>query len=314
MALTNTEILRGVITQGDVGTPGAGLLSPEQFDAFWVLAETQHPWATRQFTARRKAHTGGVPRIDFGDDVIEAATEAVDTGNFTKPSYDNVPYAMTKGRVSFAPSRETVEQAASDNHEDELVSGFTRAFGRSFQKLAWLGDTASANPTLKTNDGWLKQIKASGNVVDGSLTNGGVLAVEHFYDAIESLPLEWQQRANELAWAIGTRHKWVINKFLSNRATGMGDDFIARGVNGQTEILGIPLIEVPSLTTDLVLTSPPNTTVVVDNNTFRLEKIDQGLEVKAQDIIAYIGFFYADFILREVEGIAVVEKLTLTSP
>jgi hypothetical protein len=309
MSQTNQEIVRGIITSPDVGTPGAGLLSPEQFEAFWVLAESMHPWAQIQDTQRKQAFTGTLNRIDFGDDVIEPASEAVDTGNFTEPDYSHVSFEQKKGRVAFSDSYEARDQAAEADHERTLVEGFTRAFGRSFQKLAWLGDESSTDKMLKLNDGWLKQMVAGGNVTDGSTINGGDLAADHFYAAVRSLPLAWQQRRNELKWAIGVTHQWVLEEYLSGRATGMGDQFLSMGPDGTMRILGIECVQVPSLTTDLVLTHPMNTCAVIHPRTFRLEKIDKGLEVQAADITAWIGFFHGDYVLREVEGIAVVTNL-----
>lgn len=312
MSRTNQEILRGVITSGDVGTPGAGLLSPEQFDAFWVLAEEMHPWAQLQSTERRHAFTGTLNRIDFTGDVIQPASEAVDTGNFTEPAYSHVGYSMEKGRVSFSDSYEASDQAAEADHQRTLVEGFTRAFGRSFQKIAWLGDTLSADPMLKIDDGWLKQMVAGANLVNGATFNGGNLAADHFYAALRSLPIAWQQRRNELKWAMGVTHCAILEEYLSGRATGFGDEILMRGPNGNIVILGIEAIQVPSLTTDLVLTHPRNTTAVIHPRTFRLEKITEGLEVKAADITAWVGFYHADYILREVEGIALVQSLNAT--
>lgn len=309
---TNREILRAVITQATIGTPGAGLLSPDQFDAFWELAETNNPWMQIQDTVRRTAFTGGIPRIDFGDNVIEAATESIDTGNFFSPVHDFVAYAMVKSRLAFKFSFEAEDQDASGgSYEDQLVDGFTRAFGRSHQRLAWLGDDTSADTSLSINDGWLKQIVAGGNVVDGSAINGGDISVEHFYEAIFALPDAWQQRANELRWAVPVTKVWQIRQFLSNRATGLGDQFVTEGPNGELRIAGIPMVEVPPLTTDIVLSSPQNTSNVVNPRTFRLRRVDQGLSVVAQDIVAHVGFMHDDFILREVTGIAVITSLNL---
>lgn len=306
----NNEILRGVIKQVDVGTPGAGLLSPEQFDAFFALAETKHPWAQKQSSVRRNAHTGGIPRIDFGDDVLEPADEAVDTGNYLKPAHDFVPYALKKTRLSFRFSKEVQDQtAAGSSYESQVVDGFTAAFGRSKQRLLWLGDTASANPTMALLDGWRKRILGGGHQVDGSTINGGVLSLDHFYAAVFSLPEAWKQRASELSWAMSPTKRWEISRFISGRSTGAGDDALMSGGGNVLNILGIPVTEVPELGKDIVLVSPANTTEVVKRNDMRLTRVDTGIEAVAQDIVAYIGFMYIDAIMREPEGSVIVHSL-----
>lgn len=311
---TNHEILRSVIKTTDQGTPGAGLLSPEQFMAFYEVAEERIPWMQLQNLEKRTAHTGGVPRIDYGDDVIRAATEAVDTGHFSKPTHDNVPYTMVKGRVAFKVSTEGLSQSADPNYQSKLINGFTRAWGRAFQQIGWNGDTTSLDPMLSLNNGWVVQMVASGNVTVGSTINAGVIDIDHFHAALQALPEAWQQRTDSLRWAM-TRKKFnQYSQSISNRATGMGDTAISRGADGNPEILGMPVTAVPSLTetTDLdkvVLADPGNTTVVMDPRTFRLRPVTEGITVVAEDVIAYIGFFHSDWILLEPEGTSIVTTL-----
>lgn len=311
---SNQEILRSVIKTTDQGTPGAGLLSPEQFDAFYELAETKNPWMQIQNVERRTAHTGGVPRIDYGDDVISPATEAVNSGVFVKPVHDNVPYVQKKGRTAFKLSKEGRSQSADPNYEQKLVNGFTRAWGRSHQKVAWNGDEASADQMLKLNDGWVLEMIASGNVTVGSGINSGVIDIAHFQAMLESLPEAWQQREDELKWGM-TRKKWnQYTKSLAPRATAGGDAAIEKGANGFPLILGIEVIPVPTLTATgnndkIVLTSEQNTTVVMDSTEFSLKAVTEGLTVVSEDIIAYIGFFYSDYILLEPEGTAICTAL-----
>jgi hypothetical protein len=308
--MDNRQIVRGVIEQADIGTPGDGLLSPEQFDAFHALAETQHPWMQLQSTPRRTAHTGTLPRIDFGDNVLEPADESVDTGNFFEPTHDTVPYTMTKIRTAFKVSNEALSQnAAQADYENQLVDGFGRAFGRSKQRLAWLGDVASADVSLQANDGWVKQITASGVVVNGSLINGGDVDLEHFFSAVFGLPAAWIQRVDELRWAISPLKRWQLGFSLSSREDTLGANMVTTGPNGEPQIAGIGFVEVPALGNDIVLCSPQNTTEVLDNTTMTLKKVDSGLTVVSQDIIAYIGFMFSDYILREVEGCVIINQL-----
>ena len=306
--MENREILRQIV-QADVGAPGSGLLSPEQFEAWWALAETVHPWQALMSTERRTAHTGGIPRIDFGDDILRAATEAVDSGTFSEPAHDFVAYAMTKMRAAFMPSAEVLTQnAAGPSYEDQIVEGFNRAYVRALQRLAWLGDTALVDPGLNINNGWLVQITAGGNLVNGALINGGNIHPDHFFEAYETLPDAWKQRSDEMRWAISPTKKAQLWRALSQRATGVGDQFLTEPPDDFT-IAGIRTATVPSLGNQVVLTSPMNTTVITDPTNFSFRRVSEGLTVVARDVVAYIGFSWADFVLREAEGTALIQNL-----
>jgi hypothetical protein len=312
MTMTNREIVRTIITTPDVGTPGAGLKAPDQFDAFHNLAEELFPWLAAYNRQSRKPHTGNLTRTSYGKRVIQSSTQAVGSPNLSKPAYDRVSYDMQKMVVQFQAASEVGTQSADPGHIEDVVNNFMEAFGRSLHDLLWLGDTTSADAMLAIFDGWLKKIVAGGNTTNGALINGGVLSDKHFYSAVASLPTAWQQRRRMLKWAIGTTHMIQLENFLSGRATGFGDEILKRGTDGTITILGIESIECFSLTTDLVLVDPRNTVGVFDRDSFTLESVTEGLEVKLADIIAWVGHIYGDAILPEVEGSAVVQNLVAT--
>jgi HK97 family phage major capsid protein len=307
--MDNREVLRGVFKTDDLGTPGYGLMGPEQVDAFYEVAEEQIPWMQLQRTIPTKNHTGTVPRIDYGDDVIRPATEAVDSGFFVEPTRDNVNFTQVKGRTAFKVSNETFTQSEDPQLQNKLINGFTRAWGRSDQKVAWNGDATSTDPMLQINDGWGVAMDTSGNPVDGSGINAGVIDIAHFQHMLESLPEAWQQRADELRWAM-TRKKFnQYTKSLSGRATGSGDIAIERGADGVPMILGIPVTEVPSLTATgdndkIALTSPQNTVKVQDPTYMKFVEVSGGITLAAQDVRAWIGFEYCDYVVPEPEGTA----------
>lgn len=307
--MDNREILRGVIKTSTLGTPGSGLMGPEQVDAFYEVAEEQIPWMQIQRTISTKNHSGTVPRIDYGDDVIRPATEAVDSGFFVEPTHDAVDFTQVKGRTAFKVSNETFTQSEDPQYQNKLINGFTRAWGRSDQKVAWNGDETSAHAMLQINNGWGYFMNLSGNPLDGSTVNGGTVDIAHFQYMLESLSEAWQQRADELRWGM-TRKKFnQYVRSLSGRATGMGDTAIERGADGTPMILGIPVTEVPSLTATgnndkIALTSPQNTVKVQDPTYMKFVEVKDGITLVAQDARAWIGFEYCDYVVPEPEGTA----------
>lgn len=303
----NVEVLRSLIEQGDIGTPGGGLLSEGQFDAWWELAQVKNPWASIQSTERRTEFTGNLNRTDFGDDIITPAAEGVDSGTFFQPDQSQVPFVMTKGRVAIKESRE-VEMQAHGDWQATLIQRATRAFGRSFQRLAWISDEASADPNLAINTGWLTQMIAGSATVAGGAINGGDVATDHFYAAIDLLSEAWKERTDELKWAMTKTKEFQIAEFLSGRATGQGDKFVERGPDGGVIIAGIESVVVPTMGTRIALTSPENTAVVIHPRQFTLEPLS-GDTVKLQDILAWVGFYHADYVFREIEGTALIDGL-----
>ena len=305
------ELVRGVITSGDVGTVGAGLVSQDQFDAIWTLSEDKIPWAQIQATIQKTAFTGTVNTIDYGDNVIRPAAEAIDVGTLVEQTSAHVPYTMVKGRVAFAPSFEATDQAANDL---DLVNGFTRAFGRSMQKCAWNGDDTTVvvddeTAMLVWQDGWGVAIAAGGHQTDGSTINAGDISEAHFSTALASLPTAWMTRWDELKWSLGVKHYFALIARLSGRPTGVGDNFLTYGAKGQLLIYGIEAVMNPFLTTVFYLTHPKNTTTVVHPRAMTFTKVDSGATVKLADIVLYILHVHADFIVREADGTARVHTL-----
>jgi hypothetical protein len=310
----NREIIRAVIKTTTVGAVGSGLLSPEQFDAFYELAETATPWAGLQRVEKLENHNGGIPRIDFGTDVIRPATEGVDSGYYTSPTHDFITYAQVKGEVSFKLTRESKTQAASPRYEQQLIDGFTRGWGRSKQKLNWLGDTVSVDPMLRMNDGWRKLIIAGGLTVNGAGINAGDIDLAHFQACYALLPEAWKQRVDELRWALTRTQQNNYLDSLSGRATGIGDWAVERAADGSMMVKGIPAVDVPALTIasnqdNIVLTSPKNTIEVIDPTSMSFQRVEEGITLKKQDAVAYVGFFHSDAVMAEVEGAAIVTAL-----
>ncbi len=310
MSVSNKEIIRGPITTPIIGTVGDGLSGPDQFEAFFALAREQVRYLDIMGTHRTNALTGVLPRIDFANDLIESADEAVDTGNFFEPIHDSVPFTLTKTRFAAKVGNDSLKfNVQGPAYEDTLNTEASKAWGRAVLRLLWQGDVLSADTSLNINNGWAQQIAANGVTVAGGAINGGNFTIEHLDTALQALP---EANAEDLddgySWVM-TKLKFLeLSEVISNRATGMGDNILTTGTNGIKLLKDLPIEIVGFVGNSVYLVKPDDTMMVTDRDEFSLKRV-QGGQLDIDDVFVLLSFMWLDPIIREVEGTVVIDGL-----
>ncbi|MGE0229447.1 MAG: hypothetical protein AB7U23_13170 [Dehalococcoidia bacterium] len=301
--------LRSSIITDGLGTPGAGLAGPEQFDAMLVLAKKQISFLNRMRLEPVGAKTGSLRRIAFGDDNLEAAAEASDTGNSFSPTHSGVPFSLTKARFMAKLSNDVNKfSVPGHNYEDVFNQEASEAFMRAVLRLCWLGDTASADPSLRINDGWRKQIIAGGNPVNAS---SATITHAMGYSAIKALDENHLENLADYSWQMSMLRWTQIREYTSGRSTGEGDKAITEGPNGEAKWLGLPVDIVGFTGTsggDIVLSKPKELIAAVDSTDFRLKRVTGG-HLDLQDAFALLGFLWVDPVIADVAGTSVIYNL-----
>ena len=87
--------------------------------------------------------------------------------------------------------------------QERIARELAQQFGNDLADLMLNGDTStlSSDPDydfLKVNDGWIKQIKASGHTVNRASINSGAMSDDVFYNLLLNLPDKYQD--NSLRW------------------------------------------------------------------------------------------------------------------
>jgi len=308
--MDNHEMLRGALITTDIGTVGAGLSGPDQFEAFYALAQEKVDFLGRLGRHMTKSKSGSIPRITFADNLIESAPEAADTGNYFEPTHDTVPFTLTKARFAAKVSNDTLTFAENGaGYEDTLMTEAAKAWGRALLRLAWQGDTTSLDTSLNINQGFAAQIAASGNVVTGGGINGGTFVTAHLDAALQALDEAHAENLDSYGWIMTKLKFLALSEHLSNRATGMGDDVLVRGSDGILRLKGFPIhINGYAGSSTVYLADPSELVLVADRSDFSLKKVEGG-QFAMDDAFGLVSFLWADFIIKDVAGTVVIDTL-----
>jgi hypothetical protein len=286
----SNELLQKVIDTTDMGNSTSnnnGLLYPEQASRFidYMWDATVLTKAAR--TIRMKSDTVDIDKVNVGQRILRAATQAKPrdfTGQTSAdPIYNAEAYfskvslTTKKLRLDWELSSETLEDNIEGTDlEDHIARMMATQAGNDIEDLLLAGDTTSSDPLLQAFNGFSALAKAGANVVNAY--NGG-LGMPVFNQAIKALPRRYKQRRNQLRFFTSSNlvQDYLYNLAINTNSTNFGTPFdISSGVirgdvaanDGSPGVqtpfaFGIPVINVPLMpesTTvgELHLTFPNN--------------------------------------------------------
>jgi hypothetical protein len=286
----SNELLQKVIDTTDMGNSTSnnnGLLYPEQASRFidYMWDATVLTKAAR--TIRMKSDTVDIDKVNVGQRILRAATQAKPrdfTGQTSAdPIYNAEAYfskvslTTKKLRLDWELSSETLEDNIEGTDlEDHIARMMATQAGNDIEDLLLAGDTTSSDPLLQAFNGFSALARAGANVVNAY--NGG-LGMPVFNQAIKALPRRYKQRRNQLRFFTSSNlvQDYLYNLAVNTNSTNFGTPFdISSGVirgdvaanDGSPGVqtpfaFGIPVINVPLMpesTTvgELHLTFPNN--------------------------------------------------------
>ena len=321
--LSNDAALRaaGPILTSDL--EDGGLFTPEQSRMFFLLAFEEDEFGSLHRVELRTARTGEIDRLFIAPRQMRKRTENVDTGFRAKPQHSKVEYSLQGTTIPFEITEETLTyQIEEEGYEDTVVERFASRFGLDSVDLGFNGDVDAVGADadfLNTKDGWLKEIAANGNNVDGSGTNSGNIHHDHFFKAVEALPARHRSRLDKMMW-VGSKNLQVnYMKFLAKRATTGGDASLG-GEGPWRKPIGQGWITTPSLfnagdgTTETLLLVDPQNLITVMRNEVIIRSSSEGREAVQQNKRFYAIHADLDFIIEEVEAVARINNLNHTTP
>lgn len=249
------ELLQKVVDTVLVSAGGGGLLNAEQADRFidYLWDETYLSSEVRQI--RMTADTRDIDKISVPTRIAREATEGVDDGSNTKPTFSKVTVTTKKLRLDYELTTESLEDnIAQGDLEDHVARLMATQFGNDLEDLAINGSTGLSDPLLKTFDGYYKLVTDGAAHKVAADTPSAGLTKEVFNKALKQLPRKWLQRKSTFNFytSPGLIQDFVFS--LSDRATQLGDQVIfagppnpVEGRPGLTNIrpLGISVVEVP---------------------------------------------------------------------
>lgn len=157
---------------------------------------------------------------------------------------------------------------------------------------------------LKVNDGWIKQFKNGGHVVDVSSKNSGAMVLDVFYDGLRAVPNKFND--GTLRWLMSPHRRQEWERYILNQAVTAGGIITDKRVENPASI---PVIEVPSLPDDVIMLTNPKNLVVVNSYGVVIRKTTEGPEAIYQDKRFYVVHFDFDTLVEELDATAIVTGL-----
>lgn len=97
------------------------------------------------------------------------------------------------------------------------------------------------------NDGWVKQFKEGGHVVDVSGINSGAMVLDVFYKGLRAVPDKFNN--GSLRWLMSPHRRQEWERYILNQAVTAGGIITDKRVENPASV---PVIEVPALPTTLL--------------------------------------------------------------
>ena len=223
MTISNEELLRkATFTTPDLG---AGV-SVDAADRFINLMTAQQDLLDDVRVVRHNAAKWQEAFIDFGTRIARPGVEAqrLAEPDRTKPtvSFVEMSTVLIKGEVPV--SDEALEDALGGENafRNTLTEGIANRFGFDVEDLLLNGDTASADPYLALQDGWLKKAAgAGGHVTSGTgITDFNVL----FGAMFQALPDRYKGALGDYRFYVPFRVEQKYRAQLAARGTSYGDE------------------------------------------------------------------------------------------
>ena len=155
---------------------------------------------------------------------------------------------------------------------------------------------------LKINNGWIKQMKNGGHVLDAS--GESEMSLDLFYSALAQLPNKYNN--GRLRWLMSPRRAQQWELFLLNKVIGAGG---AVPDSIYTAPARIPAVECPSLGDDTIMLTDPRNLIVVNTYSMQIRKTTEGKEAIMQDKRFYVVHLDYDPIIEELDATGIITGL-----
>jgi len=288
-----------------------GTLNDEQVQQFYTQIFDAIPFSALVRKERRRARNGELDKMLLGSRLLRAKTEGPtsDDGYRAAPTFARLQYATVRLKLPWEVSEETYqENIEGEGMEDKLMGMMTTQLALDLEDLHFNGD-ATTSPFLVLNTGWWKQaVDGGAHSVDATAINGGVISKDHFFAAKAAMPAKYLT-SGRARWIMNssTQDAWV--QAVSDRATSAGDAALL-GAASQAP-LGIPIVQVPSLSDGKVMLTDPQNLIVVNTHDVRIRKAAEGKEAVMNDMRYYSVFLDDDCVIEELDAVVIVEDMTL---
>jgi HK97 family phage major capsid protein len=188
------------------GDAGSGILRPEQARRFidYVWDATVLAKDGRRVTMR--ANTMELEKVNVGERVIRAASQAVGDYTNTGATFSKVELTTKKIRLDWEVSAEALEDGIEGAAlEDHLVRLMTNAFANDIEDLAINGLGTGNNSFLNIMEGFVNRVKTNGDAHEAIVTVANdAWTPEVMQQLILAMPRKYRAIKSNLKFYAGT--------------------------------------------------------------------------------------------------------------
>lgn len=308
-AAGNSQIIKGTVsTGGDYGT--SGLLAPKDAEAFLTMLKDDSTFLSRMSSENVDRKEGTISKLGVGSRLLRRHTEGEDgiTGKEVAPVIGSVKYKCEYSCLGTSITEEWIEQnKARQNFESLFMGEIAKQIKVDILDLAFNGDEdiAASNPDhdfLCLDNGFIKQIRAGGNVVDGATIAGGKFSKSIFYALRKAVPKKY--RNSNFKWICSDDTYTDLCEYLSDRPTSLGDITIVKGENVQ--ILETTFERIPNFPDDVIIYADPKNLELIYFLQISHRKTTEGKEAIYQRKRFYATHLATDAIIKEIKATAIL--------
>lgn len=207
---------------------------------------------------------------------------------------------------------ENAGKAKTFSQSDTYSAGDIVTYNKKLYKFdiahsagAWTGTDATLigedgdADFLKVNDGWIKQIKEGGHILDKSTEDE--MSLDMFYQMVASIPNKYNN--GKLRWLMSPRRAQQWELFLLNLVAHHGG---AVPDNMYTAPVKIATVECPSMSDDVILLTDPKNLIVVNSYTVKIRSTNTDKESIMMDKRFYVAHLDYDPIIEEKDATGIL--------
>lgn len=309
MGISNAEIVKDAKTLTTTLVTD-GLLNPEQARKF--IKQTFDATNLRPLIRHemRTARNGEIDKIGIASRILRPKVENTDDKYRVTPNFASIDYSTTAVKIPWEITEETLrENIEGEELESVIANLITNQMGIDLEDIDLNGDTDYATeddskPFLTINDGWIKQIKEGGHVMDRSGIDGGAMGLDVFYDTIKVMPNKYNN--GKLRWIMSPhRYQDWIYKLLKAAVNNGGIITDNRIENPAA----IPVVQCAGMPDDKILLVDPKNLIEVNTYNVKIRKTTEGESAIMQDKRFYVCHFDFDPIIEELDATAIITGL-----
>ena len=235
---TNEEMLQKVVETSVIGDGNGGILNAGQANRFLDYVFDQAVLMKTARVIRMSRPTIDIDKMDLGRRIMKKATEGVDDGNNTDPTFTKISLTTVKLRLDWELTTEGLEDNIEGTSlEDHVASLMARQTSNDLEDLYIHGDTSSSDDLLKSLDGWRTRARADAHVVDAA---GDNLTRAVFDKALRNMPNKYLQRRSELRWS--TSSSLLQDYLWSLTITGTNGELDGTGASAPGSVYGDAIV------------------------------------------------------------------------